>query len=236
MSIRAVAFDLDGTLYPSWQMALSSIHLMAFHPRLLFAFSRARKEIRRVRPIDDFRITQARLVAAHMKIEPPEAYDLIDRKMYRAWKTSFRCIRPFAGCREVIEELKRRGLKLAVLSDFPVEHKLEFLGLAGYWDKVCTSETVKYLKPNPEPFLQLAKDLGIPPEEILYVGNSYHYDIVGARRTGMSTAHFTRKVHHDTVADFSFHRYALFLEYIDSWCGEGDPNPDNPGEPLSEEC
>lgn len=218
MSIRAVAFDLDGTLYPSWQMALSSIHLFVFHPRLLSAFARARKEIRRERPIEDFRQTQARLAASHMKVESTKAYDLIDRKMYKTWKNSFRFIRPFRGCRAAVAELKDRGYKLAVLSDFPVENKLEYLGMNSYWDLVCTSETTGYLKPNPEPFIRLAEDLRLAPEEVLYVGNSYHYDIIGARRTGMMTAHLTRNPPGDSVADVSFYRFKQLLEFIDRHC------------------
>ncbi len=214
-NIRAVAFDLDGTLYPSWQMSLSSIHLVLFHPRLLSAFSRARKEIRRIRPIKDFRKTQAHLVAGYMKIGDKEAYDLIDRKMYNAWKKSFRCIRPFPHCAETVRELKNRGLKLAVLSDFPVEYKLKYLGIDSVWDVVCDSEYAGYLKPNPEPFLWLSERLGLSTAEILYVGNSYHYDIVGARRTGMMTAHMTRKVPLDSVADFSFSRFDKLLDFLE---------------------
>ena len=214
MEIRAVAFDLDGTLYPSCQMAFSSIHLLLFHPRLLVAFSRARKEIRRIRPIEDFRKTQASLVADHMKIGVTEAYDLIDRKMYRAWKTSFRYIRPFPGCRETIGELKRRGFTLAGLSDFPVENKRAYLGMETGWDVVSTSESSGYLKPNPEPFLKLSDTLGVSPGNVLYVGNSYQYDIIGAKRAGMKTAHLTRNAARDSEADFSFSRFDQLLEFL----------------------
>jgi phosphoglycolate phosphatase-like HAD superfamily hydrolase len=34
--------------------------------------------------------------------------------------------------------------------------------------------------------------MGLPPEKILYVGNSFAYDVLGARKAGMKAAWITR--------------------------------------------
>lgn len=47
MGIKAVGFDLDGTLYPAWRMYAVSIDIGMRHPRFLGAFGEARKVLRR---------------------------------------------------------------------------------------------------------------------------------------------------------------------------------------------
>jgi putative hydrolase of the HAD superfamily len=47
-------------------------------------------------------------------------------------------------------------------------------------------------KPTLLPFMSLSQRLGIPPSRILYVGDSYDNDVVGAKRAGMSAALLTR--------------------------------------------
>jgi putative hydrolase of the HAD superfamily len=77
---------------------------------------------------------------------------------------------------------------MGLMSDFPPELKLEYLGLTGYWDAVVCSECTGALKPHERPFMELASVLGLSPEQILYVGNSLRYDVAGASSAGMKTA------------------------------------------------
>jgi len=44
--LRAVAFDVDGTLYPESAIALRCIDLFFGQPRIFMAFSAVRKEVR----------------------------------------------------------------------------------------------------------------------------------------------------------------------------------------------
>ncbi len=46
MGIKAVGFDLDGTLYPAWQMYAVSADLGIRHPIFLHAFGRVRRALR----------------------------------------------------------------------------------------------------------------------------------------------------------------------------------------------
>ena len=78
---------------------------------------------------------------------------------------------------------------------------LEYLGLVGFWDVTMCTEESGYLKPDPEPFLLLAERLGFVPEQILYVGNSYAYDLVGGHAAGLRTAHRVRRPPKGLIAD-----------------------------------
>ena len=191
MSIKAVAFDIDGTLYPNRQMYLLSLSSFLASPRLAWHFSQNRKAIRRVEEISNFRKVQAEMIAERMQADPAETFAEVEVRLYKNWERAFRFLRPYRGAAEVLRQLKDRGLKLGVLSDFPPQKKLKYMKLDGFWDACFSSEEVNYLKPRPEPFLELAHRLGCEPGEILYVGNSYKYDILGASAAGMKTAFLT---------------------------------------------
>lgn len=49
------------------------------------------------------------------------------------------------------------------------------------------------LKPSVVPFIAVAQRSGVPPHRILYVGDSYLHDVVGANKAGMLTALLTRE-------------------------------------------
>ena len=215
MGIRAVVFDVDGTLYPSFKMYFRSIGFFLQHPLLLIKFNNVRKRIRAIRPITNFKHLQAELLAEEMGIPVEQAAVIIDTIMYQKWENIFKGIRTFPHVQPVLNELKRRNLMLGVLSDFPVLTKLAYMNLEGLWDCALASEEAGYLKPNPEPFLLASRQLNVDPSEILFVGNSYEYDIVGAKKVGMKAALFTRGRWHNGKADVVFSSYKNFIGDIE---------------------
>ena len=71
--------------------------------------------------------------------------------------------------------------------------KMASSGLTGYFDKVITSETAGFRKPDPRIF-QLALDLsGSVKEESLMIGDNLAADIGGARNFGMDQVFFNPK-------------------------------------------
>ncbi|ADK82299.1 HAD family hydrolase [Sediminispirochaeta smaragdinae] len=217
MQIRAIAFDIDGTLYPNRRMYLHSLPSFLFHPMLVLRFGRVRKEIRKKAFDGGFRQAQARFLsrASGGRLSETKAAEKIDRHLYGVWERSFRGVRPFAQLRETLLSFKRSGVKLAVLSDFPIQRKLSYLGVDDLIDIACCSEDSGRLKPDPLPFRRLVSALGLPPEEILYVGNSYRYDIEGAAGVGMRTAYLTRSREQKGIADFAFFRYPELRRWVE---------------------
>jgi len=212
--LKAVAFDVDGTLYPNASMYLHSLGLALGNLRLLKTLETVRAELRsRPETGDDFHRVQARMVAAHLGLSPERAYALIEGRVYTRWYKIFTRLKPFPGLIPALEAFRSAGLKTAVLSDFPIRHRLEHLGLPGPWDAAFSSEETGYLKPNPQPFRVLAEKLDLAPEEILYVGNSYTYDVQGAVSAGMPCAHLgTARAGSQAV--LSFTRYAQLQEFV----------------------
>ncbi len=214
MKIKAVGFDIDGTLYPNLSMYIRSASSFLKHPLLVSHFSKVRKEIRRIEFEDDFRDVQAKLLGYSMKISKEKAAELMERHLYQTWEYSFKGLKPFRNVRPALLSLKGEGIKLGAMSDFPVQRKLDFLGLSDLMEVAFSSEETGHLKPHSAPFNNLISRFGITPSEILYVGNNYKYDILGAREAGLKTAHLTRKPEPDSLADLSFYSYLDLRDWI----------------------
>jgi putative hydrolase of the HAD superfamily len=87
-------------------------------------------------------------------------------------------------------ELMKMNLKLAVVSDAPGREawlRLCYLNLHHVFDVVVTFDDTHMRKPNPEPFVEALKRLGVKPQESLMVGDWAERDVVGAAQVGMRT-------------------------------------------------
>ena len=221
--LDGVAFDLDGTLYPDYRLFIRLIPFLLKGHKLLRAMGKARDILREAPEGPSyegpFYEIQARLMAEILREEPLAVRERTERLIYRGWEPLFKGIRLHAHVRETLETFRREGLKLGLLSDFPPEKKLEHLGLADLWDTVRCSEASGRLKPDPRSFGELARGMALPPERILYVGNSISYDVNGARKAGMRTALIRprlKKKHPAPLenADFVFSDYRQLCIYV----------------------
>ncbi len=211
----AVAFDIDGTLYPNGAMYRASLWLILRNWRLFSAFGRARREVRLHYPVKDVRAWTEEFTARELGLPREETGQLIQRIIYQQWEKNLLARVPlYSGVRELLEELRSRGVRTVAMSDFPVTSKLKGYGLSELFDLAFSSEEIGYLKPRREPFDHILEKLDVPAETVLYVGNSYPYDIIGAREVGMATAHIARRPHRESLADFTFTRYAQLGKWI----------------------
>lgn len=218
----AVAFDLDGTLYPNREFFVRLAPFAARNARLLRAFGRARGIIRGEQELSpdvarhDFYDYQARLVADILGRPADETRARIETLMYRGWEPIFSRVRLFPRARALLDDIRGAGMRLGLLSDFPPVTKLANLGLAGIWDAVLCSEEVGALKPSALPFGALARELGVPAGRVLYVGNSRRYDVEGAARAGMGTALVERGFlpSDGPSADFAFRDYRQLRAFL----------------------
>ena len=227
MKFTAIAFDLDGTLYPAYRLNLRLVPFLLKHQRLLRAQGEARTRLRKadkepgrdtgVITGDDFYGIQARIMGEILNESAEIVRERTERLIYRGWEPLFKKIRLFPHVRETLDAFRKEGIKMGMLSDFPPEKKLENLGLAGYWDTVVCSELTGHLKPDSAPFLELARQMGMPPDKILYVGNSVPYDVEGAQKTGMKAALIQarwKKRPTAAAADFIFYDYRQLCDYV----------------------
>jgi len=87
----------------------------------------------------------------------------------------------------LLEELRRRGVRLGVISNWDPSAKpiLAKLGLLDFFETTIISSEVGISKPNKAIFEIALKKAGIKASECLYVGDNYYDDAVGAKSVGM---------------------------------------------------
>jgi HAD superfamily hydrolase (TIGR01549 family) len=92
------------------------------------------------------------------------------------------------GGREVIEELRRRGYTLGIISNLigtrEIPEWLETEDFAKYFQAVALSSVCGIRKPAPGIYLQAACDAGVEPACCAYVGDNLKRDVTGTRQAG----------------------------------------------------
>jgi putative hydrolase of the HAD superfamily len=97
-----------------------------------------------------------------------------------------------ASAHALLESLRERGLKLALVSNtaspqWLLEPILERQGIADRVDSIVLSSEVGKRKPHPAIFERALRDLGVDSREALFVGDRVEADVFGASRVGMKT-------------------------------------------------
>lgn len=98
-----------------------------------------------------------------------------------------RTLRAFPDARPALEEARRRGYRVGVLSNFTLldlPGSLEALGLGELVDVALSAAMIGAAKPAPEAYETMARALGVPVEACLFVDDRPEC-VEGARRVGM---------------------------------------------------
>lgn len=86
-----------------------------------------------------------------------------------------------------------RSMPVGLVSNYPcgkaIRRSLEKIGISDYLNPIVISGEVGYVKPHSSPFLAALNALDIPPEKVLFVGDRWDADMIGARNVGMKTCH-----------------------------------------------
>jgi putative hydrolase of the HAD superfamily len=102
---------------------------------------------------------------------------------------------------EVLAELKKRGLKLGVISNFDdrAYSVMRSLGILQFFDAVTLSSETGYCKPDREIFEAAVRSLGVPAAEVLLVGDSLHDDVEAGMKAGLSAVLVDRRGRHSSA-------------------------------------
>lgn len=223
MKIKAILFDIDGTLYDNQDVVWPGIPLILKHWSMLLSFRKVRQYLHKEHdaalqagiPFIDF---QADCQAKLRNKGESRQQMLTWRALFIAdFDHIFNKVRPVEHVVQLLEYCRSRQVKMGLLSDFPLCKKMERLGLQGYWQVEMCTENCGALKPNTKGFTDAAAVIGEQPTDILFVGNSYKYDVIGARAAGMKTAHYTHRKNSSSEADFQFHDYRQLKEKLEEW-------------------
>jgi HAD superfamily hydrolase (TIGR01509 family) len=186
--IRAVSFDLDGTLYDDAHARPWLLGATFPYWRTLRVGRRVREELRGRSFVDGAALLDAEAQLCAERLERPvddvrrQLHDLFDIRLARV----LRRVGPRPGARALLLQLAENGLGLAVVSDRgAVPEKLAALGLQDVpWKALVSADHVGCLKPAAALFHAAADRLGVEPAAMLHVGDRDDTDGAGARAAG----------------------------------------------------
>lgn len=202
--MRAIAFDLDGTLFDHRRAATTALLKWAAQS----GWPERADLVERWFRIEDHRFGEyaAGVVGLQEQrrhrvrdlltlLEVPFAEtdldDLFDEflDLYRAnWVG-------FDDAHETVLSLRARGYVIAVLTNGYFEQqrdKLEAIGMLDLVEHLLASADLPAFKPDPRAYAALCEALGLHPAEVTYVGDDVVADAHGARDAGLRSIHIDR--------------------------------------------
>lgn len=99
-------------------------------------------------------------------------------------------LKSYPGVATVLSALKKKGLRLAVVTDAPrvkAYQRLDAIGILDFFDAVVGFEDTGKRKPSALPFKKALSLLGVSSSEALMVGDWPERDIMGAKKAGLNT-------------------------------------------------
>ena len=197
MTIKAVIFDIDNTLYNYDAAHASAFQAVSDYVCRNFVLSEA-AFLEGYQSSQDEQLIRAgatcaaihnRLLRCQIFLERlgrPIAYAPKMAGLY--WSVFLDAMRPFPDLYPCFTELKRVGYRVGIGTNMTADYqyaKLRRLELLDYIDFLVTSEEVNAEKPDAKLFLRCAEKAGCPPGECVFVGDSLRHDVEGAKNAGM---------------------------------------------------
>jgi 2-haloacid dehalogenase len=131
--------------------------------------------------------------AALEMVAERESVDLSEEDRQRIL-SGMRELPPHPEVADSLDRLRDAGLRLATLTNSTqqvAEAQMESSRLRGYFEHILSADTVKRLKPAPEPYRMAAESFGVEIGEIRLVA-AHSWDVAGALRAGCAAAFVAR--------------------------------------------
>lgn len=232
MAIKAVLFDLDGTLVPMDQDVFVGDYFKRISTKLAPYGYEPKQFVDTI-----WKGTYAMIKNCSSKTNEEVFWDyavsiygdkiLADKPLFdEFYETEFDKVKSVCGfnpqAREVVHSLKNTGYKVALATNpiFPeraTRWRIDWAGLKpDDFEFYTTYENINCCKPNPDYYIEVAKRIGVSPEECLMVGNDVGDDM-SAQATGMKVFLITDCLINSSGEDISKYPNGSFdelMEYI----------------------
>ncbi|MDM5195822.1 HAD family hydrolase [Bacillus hominis] len=186
--IRAVLFDLDGTLLDRRQSLVRFIRDQ--YDRFASHLIKVEKSeyCSRFLELDNNGYTWKDKVYATLLCEY-NITTLTQEQLLHDYTTNFQhhCI-PFPNMHELLQRLTQQNIKIGIITngftDFQM-HNLRALNIHTYTNTILVSEAEGIKKPHPEIFERALQKLNVKAKECLYVGDHPENDVLGSEQVGI---------------------------------------------------
>jgi len=183
--IKAVIFDLDDTLldrYKTFDLYCDYL-IDTFFPKNIFD----KESIKSIIKNFDKNGYEDRNIFYKKIVETWNLKNIIN-ELEKSWFEEFdKFSTPEYKLIEILDYLNKE-YKLAIItngSSIMQNKKIDALGIRKYFSEIIISNDVGIKKPNKEIFLLGCNRLNIIPSEVVYVGDNFDIDIIGATSAGL---------------------------------------------------
>ena len=188
--IKAVIFDLDGTLVDSEEVIVELFQRLFLEAGLTPPSPEA---ILKIKARGSAYII-ASLLPEHLKGDAELERRLRERCAIIS-KSLLNKIKPTEGARETLEWLRKNNVKIGLVTNRgqSTNELLELIGFGRYFDVVITAYHSKNLKPHPEPILTALEKLGVDKSDAIYIGDS-EVDYAAGEAVGIKTVLLNKEI------------------------------------------
>ena len=121
----------------------------------------------------------------------------IDQGVEYLMRGALHDLTPVPGALELVEELRRAGIKLGIVSSAVyhpyLEWALDAFGISDAFVSVVTSASAGFYKSRTEIYAHALRQLDVLPERAVHVGDSWRWDAGTAKQAGMKTVWFNSR-------------------------------------------
>ncbi len=228
LMLKAVLFDFDGTLVDFVEADLQSLRWLHTHAGAavsceafletavdaIMAFHQLVEE----QAIDPLLMHSWRLqhTFAHYGLLWDDRYtELYCTQLIEA------CV-PFPGVEPLLAQVQRKVKTGLISNAYDAQEqraRIAQAGLDGYFDVIVIACEVGSYKPASHIFWRALAQLGVAPEDALYIGDSITHDIAGAKAAGMQAALLSPTPKSAPAADYSVSSIAELHQLLDTLLG-----------------
>ncbi len=170
MEIKAVLFDLDGTLLDTIADLTDSMNIALNH----LGFPSQDEESCKVFVGDGVEMFAFRALPENNRDQATVAkcVALMRQEYTKRWANK---TRPYNGIPQLLDGLTSRNLEMAILSNKPHDSTKEMVAaLLSKWrfNPVAGAQPSVPKKPDPTLAIQISQQLRVPPEKFLYLGDT----------------------------------------------------------------
>ncbi len=195
MKYKAICFDIDGTLYSTGIMNAYIAKMAFYHPFVCARYNTMRRYLRSKQgdfektDLKDktFREREARMMkeSSGSFSTDEKARKYLDERYYKILFKYYNVIEKQPQVMRTMHYLRYKGIRMAALSDWPIQNKLKQIGVEDFMEFAVCSDDLGYLKPDVHCFEYLLYTLKLRASEVLYVGDSYQKDVLGPAKAGI---------------------------------------------------